>query len=238
MAYEIKLSKWLTGYINDLYQNLDHGHNGQVFEAFQNASEKVLANPISREFIKHSMEEYRAVDVLAQTRAFFKIYSEYEVIFFVWMNSDEFPHISSKGDNDPCYKEFKSLLAKEAFEEYIPEIKTEPEFKFFGKFRKDKRFFTSLKTEESFAQAQLELKEISASEYEIDHIYETEYGSDALPILITKIVEEAKKENITLRATIGKERDSDFVKSVKEALLVSGFIAGPQNEDGLIFIRK
>jgi hypothetical protein len=237
MAYELKLSKWLESFINDLYQNLDHGLNAQLFEAFQNASEKVLANPISREFIKHSMDEYRAVDVLAQKRAFFKIYSEYEVIFFVWLNPDEFPHISSKGENDPCYKEFKSLLAKDEIEEFVPEIKSEPEFMISGKFRKDRAFFTSLKTEKSFAQAQVQLRAISANEYQIDHIYETEYYSDALPILIAKIVSEAKQDNIVLRSVIGKERDGDFIESVKEALLASGFVVQQDDENEIIFVK-
>lgn len=238
MSYEIKLSKWLQEYVNGLYQNLDHGQNEQIFEAFQKATEKVQANPIAPEFIKHSMGAYRAVDVLAQTRAFFKIYSDHKVIFFVWVNPIEFPHISSKGENDPCYKEFKSLLLKGEIEEYEPEDKSEPEFRTSGRFRKDKKFFTSLKTEESFAQAQLQLKEVSANEYEIDHISETEYGSDALPILISRLVLEAKKVSVTLKATVSKVRDSDYIESVKEALIASGFSVEVDNENETIFNKQ
>jgi hypothetical protein len=218
-----KNSKQVEALLQEIYDNLDKGKNSQVFEAYAKAVEKVMQNPISRNFIKYDTEEYRAVDVLAQRRAFFKIYNEHDTVFFVWINPEKFPHDSSKGENDPCYKEFKSLLKNEKLEIYEPEAVEEPEFVFRGKFRKDKRFSTHLKTTFSFSQAQLHLISREENEYEIENIFEENLYSDSLPLLIIKVVEKAKEAKINLISFVGSERDNDHRKSVAKALTKAGF---------------
>lgn len=235
MDYQIKKSEQVETYLRHLYDNLDEGFNSQLFEAFEKACEKILQNPTSPDFLKNNLEDYRAVDVLAQKRAFFKIYSDYSVIFIAWLNLDEFPHDSSKGEYDLCYREFQNLLRNGKLEKYIPEKIEEPEFKFNGKFRKDKNIFTFLKTTQSHSQAQLKLVPRSPNEYEIEHIHESDYYSDSLPLLLERVVAEAKKEKIDLVTFVGIERDYDYRMSVIQALSSAGFQQHSNDDDGVLF---
>jgi hypothetical protein len=219
-----KNSKQVESLLLEMYNDLDKSNNNQVFEGFEKAIEKVMQNPISKEFIKYDTEEYRAVDVLAQRRAFFKIYTEHDTVFFVWLNPEDFPHDSSKGENDPCYKEFKRLLKNNKLETYEPEVVKEPEFNFWGQFRKDQFIHTNLKSSKSFSQASLQLISREDSEYEIAHIDEaTHYNSDSLPLLLIKVAEKAKAEKINLISFVGSERDCDYRLSVAKALKTAGF---------------
>lgn len=218
-----KNSKQVESLLKGLYDDLEKGNNAQVFEAYQKAIEKVLQNPTSREFIKYDTEEYRAVDVLAQRRAFFKIHSKDQMIFFVWLNPEDYPHDSSKGENDPCYKEFKRLLKNGKLEEFAPEVEEDPEFIFYGEFRKNARFYTSLKTSRSFSGANLHLITREENEYEITNIHEDPYYSDALPLLLTKIVEKAKEVKINLVSVVELARDVEYRTSIAKALQNAGF---------------
>jgi hypothetical protein len=235
MPFEIKKSKQVEEYLHQLYDKLEIGNNSQLFEAFIKACDKILNNPISPDFIKSNLGEYRAVDVLAQKRAFFKIYGEYSVVFIVWLNPDQFPHDSSKGDFDLCYREFQNLLKSEKIEVYVPEKVEEPDFKLHGKFRKNTSIFTSLKTAKSFSQAQLSLVERSPNEYELRHISESVYYSDSLPILFERVAAEAKKENIELFCFVAVERDFDFRVSVTNALTSAGFSPVEEDSFGVMY---
>lgn len=216
-------SKQVETILKETEDNLDKGKNSQFFESFNKAIEKVMTNPTSQDFLKYDLQEYRAVDVLAQRRAFFKIYKEFETVFFVWVNPSDMLHDSSKGELDPCYRAFKRLLDNEKLEVYSPQPVEEPEFNFFGKFRRDKYIHINLKSSTSFSQADLELVSKNESEYEINNIYEKNYYSDSLPILLKKVAMKAKEERVNLVSIVGLERDQDFRASVTRALLQVGF---------------
>lgn len=229
---EYKQGPWLKEYIKEVYESRGKGKNQQLFEAINNAVNKVLNDPTSKEFSKHTIDPYKAVDVLPQIRLFFIIENQYDLIFFTWLNNlDKFPHDSSKGERDKCYLEFKRLKDNGKLDQYEHKEKPEPNFKINGKFRLAETLYASLSLNSEFACSNLELNKIDNNEYLLEHINENDYESQALILLIENICKKAKESNINLSCLIDKSRGINFMKSVKHALLVNGFNILDNNDE-------
>ncbi|MFG1594118.1 hypothetical protein [Halobacteriovorax sp. CON-3] len=221
---EVKYSQKMQDAIKHLTDNPSK-ENTQIFKALEAAIQKVQSNPIHRDFAKYEMNEYKAVDVLSQIRAFFKIYNHEQVLFFVWINIDpKFIHTNSNGaDKCPCYNEFKRQLANDEVEQYVTKKEVETSFKFHGALRRDESIFCSLDDKTSFSSASLNLSINENSQYKIEHIQESQYYSTSLPALIEEVCKKADKETIKLYCDIDLRRDNRFIESVSSTLEKNGF---------------
>lgn len=221
MKYSV--SNELKKYIEQLEKNHNKSNNSQIVNAYKTAAKKVLENPTSTEFLKHTIGAYRAVDVLGQVRLFFSIEDNGNEIFFVWMNDpEEFPHDSSRGQRDRCYLEFKRLYNNDKLEKYKKE-EDDSIFKLKGRFRANEKLTAYLKSKLSEASTNLEMCEIDHNTYEIFNVYESCDYSGAFIELIEKVLEIAKKDNIQLSIQIEDYWPEDKKNSIISAIVKSGF---------------
>ena len=97
--------------------------------------ERVLAKPTHSDYLKFSLDQYRAAPYkTGQYRIFFEIIDETvqyktqedkekkipgKFVHFVWMNDETCKHDMSKGEFDPCYRRFKNLKDNQDLEQFI-----------------------------------------------------------------------------------------------------------------------
>lgn len=95
------------------------------YNRFVEYMNRVADDPLNTDFLKDSLDQYRAAPFkTGQYRIFFELIDETvdfnpstdtgikvsgKFIHFVWMNNENCKHDSSKGEHDPCYREFKNL---------------------------------------------------------------------------------------------------------------------------------
>ena len=101
------------------------GELGKRYDRFSEYINRVLEHPLNTDYLKNSLDQYRAAPYkTGQYRIFFEIIDETvdynptsdlgkkilgKFVHFVWMNNEDCKHDSSKGEHDPCYREFKNL---------------------------------------------------------------------------------------------------------------------------------
>jgi len=196
--YRKQIRKELEEYILFLKENSDKKNYSQIYENIDSAINRVLEDPTLMKYIKKGIGEFRAIDVLQQTRLFFRYTFEQEVVEFVWVNDEDTPHISEKKERDPCYKKFKEKLSNGDFGELLIRELPEPHIEIKGKLRKDSSIYTRVQTANNSCFAQLLLLKMDSNTYEIRDVYEDPDYSESLPILVGAVSNEAEKESINL----------------------------------------
>lgn len=236
---DFKLSKQVKELLESKKDNYDKGSNGKFYEDALKAIDKVLIDPLSREYLKKSLGSYRAVSASDQIRLFFEIVNK-ETVFFVWINDEGTKHISSKKERDPCYSEFKTLLNAGKIESFIPVINKPPVFKVNGQFFLDTSIYCTYKDDKAFSNAYLELqKQEGANQYHVISTHEDPFGSNVIRGLFKNICNVADEFDVTLSCNVEPFRDPDYQGMLSSTLIDNHFKeVGVREEDSArIFLR-
>ena len=165
---------------------------GTVLEKqrYQNAlvaMKRVMSDPIHPEFRKTLPQNFKAVDVLQQTRLFFRIIPAADatdvgtdVVFFVWMNGDDAVHRS--GANDDAYQIFRKKLDQGEIDPYVLDTSPAPareQFKIHDPWGADfvyVSFSRVLNGGNQHSDSHLILQKTIGADYRIDSITVSDEG--------------------------------------------------------------
>lgn len=132
-SYRKKISNYLTQEFDRLQQGGDDLKKRH--DRFSEYINRIVEDPLNTDYIKDALDQFRAAPYkTGQYRIFFEIIDESvdfdpakdtdtkiagKFIHFVWMNNENCKHESSKGEHDPCYREFKNLKSNNQIEQFI-----------------------------------------------------------------------------------------------------------------------
>lgn len=194
--YKRNLSKDLR---NEL-KRLEESKNSKLrqrYDLIQNGILRVLVNPKNTDNIPNDLKPYWVEKVGGQIRLFYEIIDGIDVIHFVWVNSEDFPHDTNNGQaNDPCYNEFTRLYRNQSLEKYTPEKIIE------GKYEQKQQWlseqvYATYSEASAFSNCTMTLEVVGERAYSILALYSNSLELNLESKLIAKLIESSKSYKIS-----------------------------------------
>lgn len=197
MPYQPKYSQ----FIKDELKRLSLGNAAEQKRAktIHDKISAVLLEPLNNIYKKTLPEDYCAIDVGERFRLFFKPIQPSGIVYFTWVNDENFLHtVGSKHDS---YDEFRRKFNNGEIEAFTEEKIVKEEFKKNTNWGSSLIYvyFKRLTTnEEYFANSHIALNQLDNKQYEIRSISVTEEDKGLASQLLTHLTQDADKNGIKL----------------------------------------
>lgn len=217
---------WKKALSKDLKEELIRLRNGNADERqrYKNAEEAIsrtLVDPVHVH--KHSLGDYKAVNVLAQYRVFYEIIDDHNIVHFVWINDHTCKHDNSKNP-DPCYDKFISLVNTGKIPKFVPSKKTKG-FTLNGEWGYSSQIYAEFHDEDGKANSYLTMQHQKADNYQIIAIGADRENVGLEKLLLKELVKSAKAKKISLYFELDLTRDEIVVEALRLIFEKCGFIA-------------
>ena len=206
--------------------------DNQRYEMIQSGILKALVNPKKTDNIIHGLKPYWAEKVGGQIRLFYEIIEASNIVHFVWVNPEEFPHNTNDGqENDPCYNEFTRLYNKQAFDKYVQEVA--PAKDVYSQSAKwlSEQIYATLKSNSGFSQCSMQLEEVSEKTYRILGIYSSSYIDSLERKLLSCVLDSAKPFRLSFLYDLYLGSSKETEDAIRKALLENSFKLKEKSED-------
>lgn len=205
MAYQREYSNFVETELEKLRRG-----NTVEKQRYRNAMttiERVMSNPLNRDFSKVLPDNFKAADVLQQYRIFFKIINNpmsngIDVVYFAWMNDEESIH--QQGSSTDAYAVFRDNLANGLIQIYQPPLpQLAPSYKRFDPWT-EPTVYVALQRQtvppapQLGSYSTLFLSQVMANDFRIDSITVTVEDQGLATELLRELCIEADRDGISL----------------------------------------
>ena len=229
--YNKKLSQMVKNELDRLQRA--GGELGKRHDRFYEYISRILENPLNTDYLKNSLDQYRAAPYkTGQYRVFFEIIDEAvdynptndqgkkipgKFVHFVWMNNENCKHDSSKGEHDPCYREFKNLKENNQIEAFKRPLLPKGYIN-GGEFGKTPALYPKYYDNEGVAQSQavVTLSEETESEfrlYKVEGLISTPDSKEREFELLQNVLNDAKSCGVVVEWEIIRDHNFDRFKA-------------------------
>lgn len=228
---------WKRALADSVKDELNRLKNGSEKEQqrYDNANEAitaVLINPLDPDYIKSNVDHYRAANILGQFRIFFEIINEHKTVHFVWMNNEDHIHDTSKGINDPCYKQFKHLNDHSKLQRFAPPKAVKAQLNITGTWKTSSSIYVKYSDASGNVNSTLTLiAHTDNSSYNMLDIKADMEDVGLEEALLKKVLTSAKSVGVKIIFTLDLTRNQDYISFYKKLLSSTGFIVTAADAD-------